>query len=296
SALQFAQTDFVDQVLAIVQRTGANPYAFGVIGSTDSHTSLATGDEDNYFGKHSGVEPNPKRATEPQNLGTRDGRFGWNYLASGYAAVWATSNSREAIFDAMMRKEVYATTGPRMTVRFFGGWDFKAEDLKGKWVEAGYARGVPMGGNLKAGGKGAPSFIVSALKDPLDGNLDRVQVVKGWVDRAGKAHEKVFDVIWSDMDGKRKLAVGKVPAVGDTIDLATATYQNTIGAPELSTVWSDPEFDPSLRAFYYVRVLQIPTPTWMAYDMVKYKLTLPPEIPLRHQERAYTSAIWYTPA
>lgn len=282
--------------LLIEQRTGANPYAFGVIGSTDSHTSLATGDEDNYFGKHSGVEPNPKRATEPQNLGTRDGRFGWNYLASGYAAVWATSNSREAIFDAMMRKEVYATTGPRMTVRFFGGWDFKAEDLKGKWVEAGYAHGVPMGGNLKAGGKGAPSFIVSALKDPLDGNLDRVQVVKGWVDRAGKAHEKVFDVIWSDMDGKRKLAVGKVPAVGDTIDLATATYQNTIGAPELSTVWSDPEFDPSLRAFYYVRVLQIPTPTWMAYDMVKYKLTLPPEIPLRHQERAYTSAIWYTPA
>ncbi|MEY4952486.1 MAG: hypothetical protein RL299_910 [Pseudomonadota bacterium] len=282
--------------LLIEQRTGVNPYAFGVIGSTDSHTSLATPEENNFFGKHTGVEPSAKRATAGFVPGVPSGRMNWQSLASGYAAVWATSNTRHAIFDAMMRKEVYATTGPRMTVRLFGGWDFKAEDLKTDWVKAGYTRGVPMGGNLKPGGKGAPSFIVSALKDPLDGNLDRVQVVKGWVDKNGVAQEKVFDVIWSDMDGKRKLAGGKVPAVGDTIDLATATYQNTIGAPELSTVWSDPEFDPSLRAFYYVRVLQIPTPTWMAYDMVKYKLTLPPEIPLKQQERAYTSAIWYTPA
>ena len=279
--------------LLIEQRTGVNPYKFGVIGSTDSHTSLSTPDENNFFGKHTGVEPGPKRATAGFVPGVNSGRMNWESLASGYAAVWATSNTREAIFDAMMRREVYATTGPRMVVRVFGGWDFKAEDLQGDFVKAGYARGVPMGGELKAG-SGKPSFLISALKDPQDANLDRVQVVKGWVDAAGKAHEKVFDVVWSDMD-KRKPVGGKVPAVGDTVDVATATYQNTIGAPTLATVWTDPEFQPGQRAFYYVRVLQIPTPTWMAYDMVRYKLTLPPEIPLKHQERAYTSAIWYNP-
>lgn len=280
--------------LLIEQRTGANPYKFGVIGSTDSHTSLATPDEDNFFGKHSGVEPSPKRATAGFIPGVPSGRMNWQSLASGYAAVWATSNSRGAIFDAMMRREVYATTGTRMTVRVFGGWDFKAEDLKGDWVKAGYTRGVPMGGEMKAG-SGQPSFVISVLKDPLGANLDRVQVVKGWADKAGQAHEKVFDVVWSGAD-KRKPVGGKLPAVGDTIDLATATYQNTIGAPTLATVWSDPEFDPAARAFYYIRVLEIPTPTWLAYDAVRYKLTLPPEIPLKHQERAYTSAIWYTPA
>ena len=280
--------------LLIEQRTGVNPYKFGVIGSTDSHTSLSTPDENNFFGKHTGVEPGPKRATAGFVPGVNSGRMNWESLASGYAAVWATSNTREAIFDAMMRREVYATTGPRMVVRVFGGWDFKEADLQGDFVKAGYARGVPMGGELKPGGTGKPSFLISALKDPEDANLDRVQVVKGWVDAAGKAHEKVFDVVWSDMD-KRKPVNGKVPAVGDTVDVATATYQNTIGAPTLATVWTDPEFQPGQRAFYYVRVLQIPTPTWMAYDMVKYKLTLPPEIPLKHQERAYTSAIWYNP-
>ncbi len=280
--------------LLIEQRTGVNPYKFGVIGSTDSHTSLSTPDENNFFGKHTGVEPGPKRATAGFVPGVNSGRMNWESLASGYAAVWATSNTREAIFDAMMRREVYATTGPRMVVRVFGGWDFKEADLQGDFVKAGYARGVPMGGELKPGGTGKPSFLISALKDPEDANLDRVQVVKGWVDAAGKAHEKVFDVVWSDMD-KRQPVNGKVPAVGDTVDVATATYQNTIGAPTLATVWTDPEFQPGQRAFYYVRVLQIPTPTWMAYDMVKYKLTLPPEIPLKHQERAYTSAIWYNP-
>lgn len=284
--------------MLLEQRMGVNPYKFGVIGSTDSHTSLATGDDNNFFGKHAGVEPNAHRATDtfvPGMPVERVGRMNWQSLASGYAAVWATSNTRHAIFDAMMRREVYGTTGPRMTVRFFGGWDFTPEDLKGDWVKAGYARGVPMGGDLKPGGKAAPSFIVSALKDPFDGNLDRVQVVKGWVDKAGQAHEKVFDVVWSEMDGKRKLTGGKVPTVGDTVDITKATYQNTIGAPELSTVWSDPEFDPATRAFYYVRVLMIPTPTWLDYDMVKYKLTLDPAIPLKQQERGYTSAIWYTP-
>jgi hypothetical protein len=280
--------------LLIEQRTGVNPYKFGVIGSTDSHTSLSTTDENNFFGKHAGVEPSNHRATDGFVPGVPSGRMNWQSLASGYAAVWATSNSREAIFDAMMRREVYATTGPRMTVRVFGGWDFKADDLKGDWVKAGYARGVPMGGELKPG-SGQPSFVISALKDPQDGNLDRVQVVKGWVDAAGQSHEKVFDVVWSDME-HRKAANGLVPAVGDTVNTATATYENSIGAPSLATVWSDPEFNPKQRAFYYVRVLQIPTPTWMDYDLAKYKLTLPPEIPLRQQERAYTSAIWYSPA
>ena len=280
--------------LLIEQRTGANPYKFGVIGSTDSHTSLSTPDEDNFFGKHTGVEPSAKRATAGFVPGVPSGRMNWQSLASGYAAVWATSNSRGAIFDAMIRREVYATTGTRMTVQVFGGWDFRTDDLTGDWVKAGYTRGVPMGGELKAGA-GKPSFIISALKDPIGANLDRVQVVKGWVDKAGQAQEKVFDVVWSDAD-KRKPLSGKLPAVGDTIDLATATYQNSIGAPTLATVWSDPEFDPADRAFYYVRVLEIPTPTWMAYDAVRFKLTLPAEIPLRHQERAYTSAIWYTPA
>jgi hypothetical protein len=281
--------------LAIEQQTGVNPYKFGVIGSTDSHTALSTGDENNFFGKHTGNEPSPTRLMGSQSLGSNKSRFNWHFLAGGYAAVWATANSRTAIWDALARREVYATTGPRMTVRVFGGWDFKAEDLKGDWVKAGYARGVPMGGELAADGKGAPSFLISALKDPIGANLDRVQVVKGWVDAAGKSHEQVFDVVWSDMD-KRRAVGGKVPAVGDTVDLATASYQNTIGAGTLATVWRDPAFDPKLRAFYYVRVIEIPTPSWPAYDAVRFKVKLAPEVRVKQQERAYTSAIWYTPA
>jgi Protein of unknown function (DUF3604) len=286
--------------LAIEARTGVNPYKFGLIGATDSHTALATGDENNFFGKHSGNEPNAKRAVEAQNLGTRPGRFGWQYLAGGYAGVWAVANTRGAIFDAIMRREVYATTGPRMQVRLFGGWDFNASDLKNDWVKAGYARGVPMGGDLKAGPlksgpKSTPSFIVSALKDPVGANLDRVQIVKGWVDKAGKLQEQVFDVIWSDPANRIKGANGKVPAVGDTVDIATATYKNSIGAPELQSVWTDPSFDPSVRAFYYVRVLEIPTPRWVVYDALRYGAKLGPEVRLKDQERAYSSPIWYNP-
>lgn len=280
--------------LQIEQRTGTNPYRFGIVGSTDSHTGLATADEDNYFGKHPGAEPSPTRAAAPLNMGPNPGRFGWHYLSSGYAGVWATANTREAIFDAMLRREVYATTGPRMTVRFFGGWDFRPADLKGDWVKAGYARGVPMGGMLGPHTRGIPRFIVSALKDPLDANLDRVQIVKGWVDRRGVSHEQVFDVVWSDM-AKRRLRYGKVPAVGDTVNTDRASYTNSIGAASLAAVWTDPAFDPRQRAFYYVRVLQIPTPTWQAFDKVRFGIALDPKIPLKHQERAYTSAIWYTP-
>jgi hypothetical protein len=280
--------------LLIEQQTGVNPYKFGLIGSTDSHTSLSTGDENNFFGKHAGNEPSANRAMAEQNLGTRKGRFGWHYLAGGYAGVWATANTRSAIFDAMMRREVYATTGPRMTVRVFGGWNFTANDLQGDWVKAGYARGVPMGGSLAAGKQGRPSFIVSALKDPVGANLDRVQVVKGWVDKGGQLHEKIYDVVWSSPD-TRKIAGGKLAPVGDTVDVTKATYANTIGAPSLSTVWVDPEFDPTLRAFYYVRVLEIPTPSWPAYDAVRYHIKLTPDVRVKSQERAYTSPIWYTP-
>ena len=279
--------------LAIQARTGVNPYKFGVIGSTDSHTALTTADENNYFGKHTGVEPSATRALSPQNLGTAQGRMGWHYLASGYAAVWARANTRAEIFDAMMRREVYGTTGPRMTVRVFGGWDFTPSDLNGDWVRAGYGRGVPMGGTLKPG-KGRPSLMISAMKDPIGANLDRVQVIKGWIDKAGATHEKVFDVAWSD-PARRRPVGGKLPPVGDTVDVAKASYTNSIGAATLNTVWSDPEFDPGVRAFYYIRVLEIPTPNWVAFDALRYKLKLPPEVTVKGQERAYTSAIWYDP-
>lgn len=280
--------------LAIEAKTGVNPYKFGVIGSTDSHTGLATADENNFFGKHSGGEPNGKRASEAQNLGTREGRFGWHYLAGGYAAVWATANTRAAIFDAMMRKEIYATTGPRMAVRFFGGWDFTADDFSGDWVKAGYSRGVPMGADLKPG-NGAPKFMISALKDPMGANLDRVQVVKGWVDGSGQLQEKVFEVVWGDAEKRMKGANGKVPAVGDTVDIAKASYTNSIGDPELRTVWSDPEFDPKIRSFYYIRVMEIPTPRWVLFDAIRYGAKLLPGTELQSQERAYSSPIWYNP-
>ena len=283
--------------LSIEQRTGVNPYAFGMIGSTDSHTSLATADEDNFFGKHTGNEPAIEdRALEPQDLGTEVGRFGWHYMAGGYAAVWARANTRAEIFDAMMRREVYATTGPRMTVRLFGGFDFTEEDWRGDWVGAGYARGVPMGGKLVDQGK-APTFLISALKDPEGAHLDRVQIVKGWITADGVLHEKVHDVVWSDMD-ERRMTGGKVPAVGDTVDRETATYANTIGAPELRAVWTDPDYREGESAFYYVRVLEIPTPRWTLYDAVRFGIELPAEAMADAvaQERAYTSPIWLGPA
>ena len=281
--------------LELTLAVGANPFKFGMIGSTDSHTSLATADENNFFGKHSANEANiTRRAHEPQNLGTREGRFGWHYLSSGYAAVWATSNSREAIFDAMMRREVYATTGPRMQVRFFGGFDFSSDDTE-NLVKAGYSKGVPMGGDLQGGDGEAPKFLISALMDPESASLDRIQVIKGWVDASGQSQEKVYNVSWSDA-GTRKLgADGKLPAVPNTVDLTKGTWDNATGAPELVTFWQDPDFDASQNAFYYVRVLEIPTPTWPVYDALKFSLTLPDDVIKIQQERAYSSPIWYTP-
>jgi len=283
--------------LSLEAQLGVNPYAFGMIGSTDSHTALATGDENNFFGKHTGNEPSAQdRAIVPQNLGTREGRFGWNYLAGGYAAAWARGNTRAEIFDAFARREVYSTTGPRMVLRVFGGFDFADSDWAGDWVRAGYTRGVPMGGALTDGGK-APTFLISALKDPDGANLDRVQVVKGWVDASGATQERVYDVVWSDM-ANRKKSGGKVPAVGDTVNRKTAEYTNDIGAAELRAAWTDPDYVRGQRAFYYVRVLEIPTPRWTLYDMVRFGITLPADAMADAvaQERAYSSPIWLRPA
>jgi hypothetical protein len=281
--------------LQIENRLGVNPYKFGMIGSTDSHTGLATAQEDNFFGKHSGSEPGPKRWEHPM-AEVGDKKYeGWSMVSSGWAAVWATENTREALFDAMMRKETYATTGSRMLVRFFGGWEFTTADAQSRLpADIGYSKGVPMGGTLApASPAKAPSFLVAALKDPYSGNLDRIQIVKGWLDAAGERHEKIYDVAWS---GDRKPgADGTLPPVGNTVDVANATWTNTIGAPELITTWVDPDFDASVPAVYYARVLEIPTPRWTAYEAKRYGITMAPEVPMVTQERAYTSPIWYTP-
>jgi hypothetical protein len=284
--------------LKIESDVGANPYKHGFVGSTDSHTSLATAGENNYFGKASMLEPGPERwkhvlitSQVDESLTT----YGYETLASGLAAVWATENSRAAIFEAMERRETYATTGPRITVRVFGGWDFVETDVhRANFAEHGYADGVPMGGELSRAPKGkAPSFVIRALRDVDGANLDRIQVVKGWLDTNGKAHERVYDVALSD--GRRGDANGKAPPVGNTVDLAGPTFANTIGDALMFAHWIDPDFDASLSAFYYVRVIEIPTPTWAAYDAALFGIKMPDEVVMIHQERAYTSPIWYSP-
>ena len=283
--------------LLLERQLGVNPFKFGMIGSTDSHTSLAAVEEENFFGKHSLVEPDPHR-WEHVVIEAPDPEFtvmGWQQAASGYAAVWATENTREAIFDAMKRKETYATTGSRMTVRFFGGWNFTAEDTETRLpAGVGYAKGVPMGGDLREAPAGkAPTFLVAAMKDPYSGNLDRIQIVKGWLDDDGTTQEKVYDVVWSD--DRKPGPDGKLPPVGNTVNVAKATWSNSIGSPELIAAWTDPDFDSKLSAFYYARVIEIPTPRWTAYEAQRFGLTLPDEVPMTTQERAYTSPIWYTP-
>jgi hypothetical protein len=283
--------------LKLEDKFGVNPYKFGMVGSTDSHTSLATAGENNFFGKHSGSEPNAKRMEHPMaRMGDAEYE-GWSVAASGLAAVWARDNTREALFDAMERKEVYATTGPRMMVRFWGGWDFVEQDAGNRFPGAtGYEKGVPMGGDLRSAPDGkSPTFLVGALKDPFSGNLDRIQIVKGWLDSKGRTHEKVYDVAWGDADRRQPGADGKLPAVGNTVDVANATWTNTIGDSELITVWTDPDFDPAQRAFYYARVIEIPTPRWTAYEQKFFNVKAPDETPMITQERAYTSPIWYTP-
>ncbi len=281
--------------LQVEQRVGVNPYKFGMIGSTDSHTSLATAEEENFFGKHSGTEPSAMRSEHPVLALGGVTIMGWEQVSSGYAAVWATDNTRKAIWDAMKRREVYATTGSRMMVRFFGGWEFTDEDAMNRLPAAvGYTKGVPMGADLPPGPAGkSPTFLVAALKDPLSGNLDRIQIVKGWVDAQDDRHEKVYDVVWSD--SRTPGPDGKLLPVGNTVDVANATWTNNIGDPELISAWTDPDFDPNLRAVYYARVIEIPTPRWTAYDAKRFGITLSAEVPMTTQERAYTSPIWYTP-
>jgi hypothetical protein len=285
--------------LQLESKLGLNPFKFGLVGSTDSHTGLSTTAEDNFFGKHSGVEPGPHRWEHVVIESPIDPKLsihGWEQAASGLAAVWARGNTREALFDAMLRKEVYATTGTRMVVRVFGGWDFNAEEVtRPDFAEQGYDRGVPMGGDLKAAPAGkAPTLMIRAMRDPDGANLDRIQVIKGWLDAAGNQREKVYDVAVSD--GRKIEADGRCKtAVGNTVDVVNATFSNTIGDAVLGGYWRDPAFNPKERAFYYVRVIEIPSPRWTAYEAKRFNVKMPADVPMTTQERAYTSPIWYTP-
>ncbi len=282
--------------LLLEDEFGTNPFKFGMVGSTDAHTGISSTEENNFFGKFPASEPSPERSTG--NAFDFEGRTvkDWQLGASGLMAVWAQENTRASIWDAMKRKEVYGTTGTRIGLRFFGGWEFEEADALGRNPGTiGYGKGVPMGGDLMPAPEGAeaPSFLVAALKDPYSGNLDRIQIVKGWVDAEGEMQEKIFDVVWS---GDREPGEdGKLPPVGDTVDVENASFANTIGASELITVWTDPEFDPALDAFYYARVIEIPTPRWTAYDAAYFDdAAFTDDVPMTVTERAYSSPIWYS--
>ncbi|TXS92955.1 DUF3604 domain-containing protein [Parahaliea maris] len=273
--------------LAWEEQLGTNPFKVGVIGSTDSHTGMSAVEEDNFAGKG---QHDSRPGLRPHLTGIGGSR-GWDMGAAGYAGVWATENTRQAIFDAFMRREVYATTGPRITLRFFGGFEFDATDTQAQDLAAvGYAKGVPMGGDLKGEKSKTPTFLLAAMKDPNGANLDRLQIVKGWLKADGSTAETVYDVVLSGgRDDGAEL-------VGNTVDLETGEYTNTIGATGFTTVWTDPDFDPAQRAFYYARVLEIPTPRYSLLDAIALGIDIeetghPPTI----QERVYSSPIWYTP-
>lgn len=274
-------------------RMGANPFKFGMVGASDSHTGYSAVAEHDFWGKFPESEPSAGRVEEKM-VGIL--QESWELGATGLSAVWAPDNSRESIFAAFKRREVYGTTGSRIMLRFFGSFDFAAGDVnRPNYAQIGYAKGVPMGSDLSRATAGkAPSFMVVAAKDPDEANLDRIQIVKGWVDAAGDAHERVFDVALSD--GRRaNRKTGKAPGVGSTVNLKNATYSNSIGDPELAVQWTDPTFDPRQRAFYYVRVIEIPKPRWTAYDAVFFRRAMAANIPMTVQDRAYSSPIWYNP-
>ena len=285
--------------LQMEERLGANPFKFGLIGATDSHTSLATTREDNYFGKVTPMEPGANRfdaeiIPDPEGVGTATHLF--ETIASGLQGIWAQENTREALWDAMNRKETYATTGSRMTVRVFAGWDFEEADvLRPDFAKTGYLGGVPMGGDLRSAPEGtATRLMVRALRDPDGASLDRIQIIKGWLDDEGELNEQIYDVACSDDRdiGANHRCDG---AVGSTVNIEEATYTNEIGDALLMAFWEDPDFDSNERAFYYVRVLEIPTPRWTTYDAAFYGVALPDGVPATQQDRAYTSPIWYTP-
>jgi hypothetical protein len=284
--------------LAEEARVGVNPYKFGMIGSTDAHNAIPSTREENWFGKIYFVEPSEHRKDGVFIESAVDPKYSIYDIdlgASGLAAVWATENTREAIWDAMKRREVFATTGTRLRVRVFGGWDFAEEEVsRPDFAAQGYARGVPMGGDLRPGPEGAaPSFMVRALRDPDGANLDRIQIIKGWLDAAGETHERIWDVACAD----REIVDGACDGeVGSTVDVADASWTNTIGRAVLGAHWTDPEFNPSLKAFYYVRVIEIPTPRWTAYDAKFFDIEMPENARMIVQDRAYTSPIWFTPA
>jgi len=277
--------------VAMQDSRGYNPYKMGVVGASDSHNTGSGYSQNDYFGGHGLLDAAPQQRLS----GKKEAGLNMGLLSTaGLGGVWAEENTRESIFAAMQRKETFGTSGVRIRVRFFGGWDYRADVLSRKdWVKLGYANGVPMGGDLKPKAGQAPTFIVWAVKDPDDANLDRIQIIKGWT-KSGQIFEKIYDLAWS---GNRKPdpVTGKVPAVGSTVDVKNATYTNTIGAVELKKVWKDPDFDPSLHTFYYVRVLQIPTPRWSTYDAKKLGVPPPNWVAATVQERAWTSPIWYVP-
>jgi hypothetical protein len=285
--------------IRLEDKLGANPYKCGMIGSSDNHVSLTTTREENYFGKLPALEPSANRT---QGAFVRDKNTGevivydWQCGAAGLVAVWAKENTREAIFDARARKEVYAASGTRMTVRVFAGWDFQPDEvLRPDFDTQGYARGVPMGGDLSsAPAGGVPSFMIRALRDPDGANLDRVQVIKGWLGSDGKTQERIYDVAVSD--GREIGADGRCSTpVGSTVDVADASYTNSIGDVMFMGYWKDPDFDPGERAFYYVRVIEIPTPRWTAYDAKRFGIQMAEEVTMTVTDRAYASPIWYTP-
>ena len=279
-------------------KLGVNPFKFGMVGGTDNHVSLSTTREENFFGKLPALLPGPER-TEEAMVMKADGTpavESWETSASGLTGVWAQENTRESLFDAMARKEVYATTGTRLTVRVFAGWDFEADEVKRpNFAEQGYKRGVPMGGDLSGAPAGkVPTFMVRSMRDVDGANLDRVQIIKGWIDTDGKRLEKIFDIAVSD--GRTISPDGRcLTPVGNTVDVANAEYTNSIGDALLMAYWKDPEFNAELNAFYYVRVIEIPTPRWTAYDAKRFSIKMPEKVRMIVQDRAYTSPIWYTP-
>jgi hypothetical protein len=271
---------------------GTNPFKFGIIGSTDSHTGMSTTNEDNFFGKFAHDEPAVNR-TEKRMADVLQKI--WRLVSSGLTAAWSEENTRESIFSAIKRREVYATSGTRIKLRFFGGWEYVESDIsRSDYAVIGYQKGVPMGGDLtRSPGNKSPSFMVAATRDPDGANLDRIQIIKGWLDARGETQEQIFDVALSD--GRKANWRGEIPPVGNTVDGLNAIYSNSIGSAELTAVWNDPDFDPEQRAFYYARVIQIPTPRWTAYDAKYFGATIDPRAPETIQDRAYSSPIWYTP-